>query len=280
MRKIAVSLMLILCVCLAHAQSYTVVHISGGECQVDDGNGWKPLAVTASLDKNAVLRNTGKPYSEVVMREAGSEMVYKVYLLEDNFELVRFVTDRSKDIPSGEVEKFSCFMMEMIRTSKAISVNVNYNRITATHRDGSESELSSADDFMRYIAHAAGGRLDVGSVAGLSSGLIADVRKEDGCLVITNYGDEPVFCYPCVLRRIYASLTASPVYSDRIFMLEPGTEATVPYEKPSAAEKTVVIFSTADVIYDPVIVSEYLQIVMDRKAPEPQDKYAFCVNIL
>lgn len=285
MRKIAVTLMLLMCACAAFAQKYRVVSVSGGDCLVDNGNGWELLSVNASLHSGSVLRNTGKPYSEVILREEGMDRIYRVYMLEENFSLGRFVTDRSKDKPAGEVEKFSCFMMEMIRSSKAVAVNVSYYHSATSVRavDGDSENVDRqlpVRDFFRCIAQKAGGRIDLSSPASFSSGLSVDAARTDGGVVITNYSNEPVLCYLCRIRRSYAGYAVSPVFEQHAYPVEPATAVMVPYEKASEAERLVVISSESDAEFDPVDVARFLQMTADNVDLPAEKESCFGINIL
>lgn len=260
MRKIVLSLILMFFAICAGAQKYRVVHVSGGECMVNSGNGWSRLSVNASLDRKAVLKNTCTPLSEVILREEGTQNTYKVYMLAEQFELARFVTDKVKDKPSGDLKNFSGFMKDMITSSQAVTVNVRYDRETGTtHRDASESFVYKTDDFVRCIARQAGGILDFTKPMSLSSELVVTMDYDGKTITLANYGDQTVNCYLLAVRYEYMADVPKPLFEDNCVVLSAGSEVKIEYEKKPEDKRLVMIASEEAAQLKTKLLSEYIR---------------------
>lgn len=266
MRKIVISLVLMFFAICAGAQKYRVVHVSGGECLVNSGNGWSRLSVNASLDRKAVLKNTCTPLSEVVLREEGTQNTYKVYMLAEQFELARFVTDKVKDKPSGDLKNFSGFMKDMITSSQAVTVNVRYDRETGTtHRDASESFVYKTDDFVRCIANHVGGVLEFTQPMSLSSELIVTMDYDGENITLTNYGGQTVNCYILAVRDMYKAQIPVPAIDDTCVVLPANSEVKLSYKMSSADKRLVMIASEEAAQLSTSLISEYIISLMGKR---------------
>ena len=266
MRKIVLSLILLAFTLCAGAQKYKVVHISGGECMVNSGQGWSKLSVNATLERNAVLKNMSKPLSEVVLREDGTQNTYKVYMLAEQFNLSSFITDKAKDKPSAELAKFSGFMRDMVTSSRAVTVNVQYDReVGTTHRDASSSFVYRTDDFVRCIARQAGGVLDFSQPMSLSSELIVTMDYDGENITLTNYGGQTVNCYILAVRDMYKAQIPVPAIDDTCVVLPANSEVKLSYKMSSADKRLVMIASEEAAQLSTSLISEYIISLMGKR---------------
>ena len=266
MRKIVLSLILLAFTLCAGAQKYKVVHISGGECMVNSGQGWSKLSVNATLERNAVLKNMSKPLSEVMLREDGTQNTYKVYMLAEQFNLSRFITDKAKDKPSAELAKFSGFMRDMVTSSRAVTVNVQYDReVGTTHRDASSSFVYRTDDFVRCIARQAGGVLDFSQPMSLSSELIVTMDYDGENITLTNYGGQTVNCYILAVRDMYKAQIPVPAIDDTCVVLPANSEMKLAYKMSSADKRLVMKASEEAAQLSTSLISEYIISLMGKR---------------
>ena len=284
MRKIVLSLMLLAFALCAGAQKYKVVHISGGECMVNTGQGWSKLSVNTTLERHAVLKNMSKPLSEVMLREDGTQNTYKVYMLAEQFNLGRFVTDKAKDKPSGELTKFSGFIKDMVTSSQAVTVNVQYDReVGTTHRDASSSFVYKTDDFVRCIAKQAGGVLEFSQPMSLSSELIVTMDYDGENITLTNYGGETANCYILAVRDMYRELIPVPAIDNACVVVPAGTEMKLAY-KMSAEDKRLVLIASEEVArFSTELISEYIISLMGKHEDGITvmgKELPFCISIL
>lgn len=281
MRKIIFSLVLMICALELSAQTYKVVHISGGECLVDYGKGWEKLCINSTLTKNAILKNTSKPLSEVVLRETGTQNTYTVYMLSEQFNLTRFVSDKAKDKPTGDFKNFSGFVKDMVNASKAVMVNVRYDRDGTTHRDVSVSTVHDADDFIRCIVEKAGGSmLDFSTINNISSGLMVATDYDGGNIILTNYGNKNVHCYLLALKGEF--LDPEPAIGNNYIILNANSETILPYTKQNG-DKIAVIASEDTTNFSMHILLEAIMPMMEKHEhaiPAPKNRVPFSINIL
>ena len=284
MRKIVLSLILLAFTLCAGAQKYKVVHISGGECMVNSGQGWSKLSVNATLERNAVLKNMSKPLSEVMLREDGTQNTYKVYMLAEQFNLSRFITDKAKDKPSAELAKFSGFMRDMVTSSRAVTVNVQYDReVGTTHRDASSSVVYRTDDFVRCIARQAGGVLDFSQPMSLSSELIVTMDYDGENITLTNYGGQTVNCYILAVRDMYKAQIPVPAIDDTCVVLPANSEVKLSYKMSSADKRLVMIASEEAAQLSTSLISEYIISLMGKREEGitvAGKVVPFCISIL
>lgn len=266
MRKILLSLMLLAFTLCAGAQKYKVVHISGGECMVNSGQGWSKLSVNATLERNAVLKNMSKPLSEVMLREDGTQNTYKVYMLAEQFNLSSFITDKAKDKPSGDLAKFSGFMKDMVTSSRAVTVNVQYDReVGTTHRNASQSFVYKTDDFVRCIANHVGGVLEFTQPMSLSSELIVTMDYDGENITLTNYGGQTVNCYILAVRDMYKAQIPVPAIDDTCVVLPANSEVKLSYKMSSADKRLVMIASEEAAQLSTSLISEYIISLMGKR---------------
>ena len=266
MRKIVLSLILLAFTLCAGAQKYKVVHISGGECMVNSGQGWSKLSVNATLERNAVLKNMSKPLSEVMLREDGTQNTYKVYMLAEQFNLSSFITDKAKDKPSGDLAKFSGFMKDMVTSSRAVTVNVQYDReVGTTHRNASQSFVYKTDDFVRCIANHVGGVLEFTQPMSLSSELIVTMDYDGENITLTNYGGQTVNCYILAVRDMYKAQIPVPAIDDTCVVLPANSEVKLSYKMSSADKRLVMIASEEAAQLSTSLISEYIISLMGKR---------------
>ena len=277
MRKVIFTIVLCCCVFSSMAQTYKVVSFSGGECKVNNGNGWEVLGVSTRLDENSILWNTEYPSSEVILREEGQQRTFRVYMLNEQFALRRFVTDEAKGRPSGNLAKFSGYIVDIMQATKTVKVNVNHGRTMVTHRDASDGAISPADEFVRCVAAKFGGQMDVEGMTTLSSGLMVDLSYDGQTIALSNYSDEDVCVYLNVLTRRYASYTVAAMFEDEIITLSAMSETSVPFTGPM--DKIILLASKVDHRYDPAVIAEVLEMSIGRQSPAPESEVPFCINI-
>lgn len=266
MRKILLSLMLLTFAICAGAQKYKVVHISGGECMVNSGQGWSKLSVNTTLERNAVLKNMSKPLSEVMLREDGTQNTYKVYMLAEQFNLSSFITDKAKDKPSGDLAKFSGFVKDMVTSSRAVTVNVQYDReVGTTHRNASQSFVYKTDDFVRCIANHVGGVLEFTQPMSLSSELIVTMDYDGENITLTNYGGQTVNCYILAVRDMYKAQIPVPAIDDTCVVLPANSEMKLVYKMSSADKRLVMIASEEAAQLSTSLISEYIISLMGKR---------------
>ena len=233
---------------------------------VNSGQGWSKLSVNATLERNAVLKNMSKPLSEVVLREDGTQNTYKVYMLAEQFNLSSFITDKAKDKPSAELAKFSGFMRDMVTSSRAVTVNVQYDReVGTTHRDASSSFVYRTDDFVRCIARQAGGVLDFSQPMSLSSELIVTMDYDGENITLTNYGGQTVNCYILAVRDMYKAQIPVPAIDDTCVVLPANSEVKLSYKMSSADKRLVMIASEEAAQLSTSLISEYIISLMGKR---------------
>lgn len=251
---------------------------------VNSGQGWSKLSVNATLERNAVLKNMSKPLSEVMLREDGTQNTYKVYMLAEQFNLSRFITDKAKDKPSAELAKFSGFMKDMVTSSRAVTVNVQYDReVGTTHRDASSSFVYRTDDFVRCIARQAGGVLDFSQPMSLSSELIVTMDYDGEYITLTNYGSATANCYILAIRDMYREQIPVPAIDNTCVVVPPRTEMKLEFKMSIEDKKLVMIASEESAQLSTKLISDYIISLMgehEKGITVIGKDMPFCISIL
>ena len=251
---------------------------------VNSGQGWSKLSVNTTLERNAVLKNMSKPLSEVMLREDGTQNTYKVYMLAEQFNLSRFITDKAKDKPSAELAKFSGFMRDMVTSSRAVTVNVQYDReVGTTHRDASSSFVYRTDDFVRCIARQAGGVLDFSQPMSLSSELIVTMDYDGEYITLTNYGGETANCYILAIRDMYREQIPVPAIDNTCVVVPPRTEMKLEFKMSIEDKKLVMIASEESAQLSTKLISDYIISLMgehEKGITVIGEDMPFCISIL